>query len=163
MNNNRNVYLKKYSLMIFSFLFLINTILPLPADSALPEVSGTTSSIKMSLHDEVSITWVLYDQNPDCYKVFKNNSLILENIWENGEIVTVSLQDLTIGNWTFAIHLNDTWNNNYGLSIWVSVFKYYVAPVEDNNTFGNTLKPEYILIALFTIITLGIMNRRKNK
>ena len=70
------------------------------------------ADIYMKPGDPKEINWILTDDNPLNYTVYRNETILFGNIWNiNNFNVNVSLDTLALGIWIFVIEVYDTYGN----------------------------------------------------
>ncbi len=132
-------------------------------DTVPPSINGPTSTIYMEVGEDKEIKWVLFDDNPFEYEVFKNGALYDNDTWITPNIdVIVDLDTLGLGTWTFEIKAYDTLGYNNTATVTV-----VVEEASGNNNDGQTIQldaPNILYVALgFLSVTALIAVYRKKK
>ncbi|MHA2303083.1 MAG: hypothetical protein ACXACD_19225, partial [Candidatus Thorarchaeota archaeon] len=81
-----------------------------------------------------TITWTLYDANPNSYAIYRNNTQIESGPW-NGSAITISLDGLSIGVWNYTLVVQDTMGFATSDTVFVTV------AVQSPTTPTTTLPP----------------------
>lgn len=73
--------------------------------------------------DEIDkeISWTVYDLHPASYSLFIDGELSVSNVWNNGQSVSLNLDDLQVGYYNITIIFSDNSNNNAIHSLFVKV------------------------------------------
>jgi hypothetical protein len=55
-----------------------------------------------------SLSWTIKDQDPESYLLYQNSVLISSGSWESNTAITISIDGLALGSYTFELIVNDT-------------------------------------------------------
>ena len=67
------------------------------------------------------LNWTTIDNNPDFYKIFRNNTEIDNGTWISSVPISILIDGLPIGIYNFTILLNDTGGNIIIDEVWITV------------------------------------------
>lgn len=106
------------------------------------------------------ISWRMEDDNPDTYNITKNGEIVLDNTqWDNGPH-KISIDGLTIGDYSYLISIKDTGNNYNEIKINVTV----IQPVEDIRSSSSN--PSFILVdatSIYISLVVIFISSKKSK
>ncbi|MHA1224301.1 MAG: right-handed parallel beta-helix repeat-containing protein [Candidatus Heimdallarchaeaceae archaeon] len=82
-----------------------------------------------------NLIWVAMDNNPDFYKIYRNDTEIQTGTWSSGIPISLSIDGLSVGVYNYTILLNDTLGNTIKDTVWVTVTEnfppYLISNTED--------------------------------
>ena len=67
------------------------------------------------------LNWTAFDNNPDFYKIFRNNTEINNGTWISGIPISILIDGLSFGIYNFTILMNDTAGNVIIDDVWITV------------------------------------------
>lgn len=79
----------------------------------------------------LNLSWYIMDKDPDYYRVYQNDFLINEGTWNSGDLIVVSLDNLSVGSYNYTLWASDKnglFNTN---SIFVTILDI-INPVINN-------------------------------
>lgn len=129
-----------------------NTVTPTP-DTSPPQIDSP-SDITISFGATgVNITWVATDANPGAYDVTRNEDVFQSGEWS--DTITVSLDNLSVGQFNFTCIVRDLDNNTNMDSVIVTVTNVF--------EFNQILLASISLgsIAIITIVVISISKYRR--
>ena len=99
------------------------TIEPPVPDETPPDISSPSDQEVELGSTGNSIEWTVGDQNPDDYRIYRNDSIVEEGSWTNGTIDADSgeCDGLAVGVYNFTCFVNDTSNNIATDTVWFTV------------------------------------------
>ncbi|PWI47616.1 hypothetical protein CEE45_10645 [Candidatus Heimdallarchaeota archaeon B3_Heim] len=68
-----------------------------------------------------NLTWIVSDNNPNTYSIFRNSSNIDNGVWASGTPIILDITGLSTGSYNFTITLTDDENNHVSDEVWVYV------------------------------------------
>jgi len=101
-----------------------------------------------------SIEWAATDTNPYKYSIAKDGLVVEEGYWESGVAISIDVDGLDVGNYTYVCSVNDTGGNSASDEVDVTV----TAPEEVSEfSYG------YAFIALITLPLIALITYRKTR
>ncbi|MHA1974174.1 MAG: NosD domain-containing protein [Candidatus Hodarchaeales archaeon] len=98
-------------------------------DTIPPDISSPQDIVMVEGTFNNSITWICHDYNPTYATITRNDTLISNKSWSEGNI-SIDLEDLTIGTYNFTLILFDIGSNMIADSVMVHVIEL---PPDDKN------------------------------
>ncbi|MCE7735381.1 MAG: ABC transporter substrate-binding protein [Candidatus Heimdallarchaeota archaeon] len=137
--------------------------------------SGVTSFLSMTSPSDITfvegsgsktISWRVDGSHPDHYEIYQNGNLVESDGWNSGQLVTLSLDNIQVGNHEFIILLFDTFGNPLEDSVDVTVLSSdtssdKIDSSDDTPTVGLKLNANYVVLSI-GIATFVIRKKHKN-
>ena len=71
--------------------------------------------------ETLPITWMITDDTPDYFKVYKNDSLLLTNSWQTGQIISINITNLPVGTHNYTLLVSDHSQNTVSASVFIKI------------------------------------------
>jgi hypothetical protein len=114
--------------------------------------------IVMTVGDNESIVWTGSDLHPSSYEITRDGVSIESGSWNsNSDQFTVELNELSLGNYTFAITLSDTSGNFISDTVHVSVNPVPTTPTTDTTPTTPTPGDDTILTITIVVTIAGVV------
>ena len=72
-------------------------------------------------HETLPIIWMITDDTPDYFKVYKNDSLLLTNFWETEQILSINITNLPVGTHNYTLVAYDHRQNVASTSVFIKI------------------------------------------
>ena len=148
---------KKIIPIIFLLFLSLSTFISTPSTSIAavtdpPQITASTDSITYEFNSTDSyIWWLLVDDDPYKYQIYKNGVLGSDSYWQNGDNITLLFTYSIVGEYNITLIASDMAGNTASSTIWV--------------TISEPASTSYAWIFLIAIIILPFMifQRRKQR
>lgn len=127
----------------------------LPTDTDMPIIEGPDHTTYIEEGDEITLWWIIEDDHPANYTIYKNGTLESFSGWTNSYLeIGIDLSTLGVGFWYFEIDVYDLANNhNYDYcEVVVELPTDPTDPTDPSNTI--TLDAPQVLYAVLGILSI---------
>ena len=71
--------------------------------------------------ETLPIIWMIIDDTPDYFKVYKNGRLLLTNSWQTGQIISINITNLPVGTHNYTLLVSDRSQNTASASVFIKI------------------------------------------
>jgi len=123
-------------------------------DTPVIKTSGEISFFEGSLGNYIN--WTIFDVSTGTYALYRNDTLVYDNDWVNGEFISINVDELIKGIYIYNIVAT----NAFGYQTERMVFVIVMTTIEISET---TTSPHLYLILLSISFFIPILHRRRKK
>lgn len=113
------------------------------------------------------IQWTPTDNHPNNYIIYKDDTNIESDSWSSNVQITINVDDLTIGSFTYVIFITDTYGNSAFDTVTVSVTEKTTTttttPTSTTTTTSTTTPSWRVLLLLLNLMAIVSLKKWKMK
>jgi|GEM_PF-7034245 len=110
-------------------------------------------------NSNMNVSVMLYDATPSHYKIFRNEILVGEGLYQQFEILNISIDTSQIGTFEYTIWANDTFGNENETSFTVEVISGEIPGASYFQIYGNAIElwnASYVNLSTFNPIITDV-------
>ena len=121
--SNHGIGTYNYTLIVLDHLnnSLSKTITVTILDKLKPIITAVANGSHEFGNEARAITWLVIDDTPDYFRIYKNDSLLHSDFWETGQTISVNITNLPVGTHKYTILAYDQSQNVASTSAFIRI------------------------------------------